>query len=84
LTSHGIPGVVESGVTGLLFEPSADLQSIVDRVLQLIEDWTAYEAMAQAARRKYVQELNWDVFGARTHQLLDTALRKSRTLQAVP
>jgi glycosyltransferase involved in cell wall biosynthesis len=81
LTSQGIPGVVDSGVTGLLFEPNADVQTIVDRVLRLIEDWTAYEAMATAARRKYVQELNWDAFGARTYQLFNAALSKTQSGQ---
>jgi glycosyltransferase involved in cell wall biosynthesis len=82
LTNHGIPGVVDSGVTGLLFEPGTAVTGMVDRVLALVHDRGAYETMANAARMKFDNELNWRAFGVRIHQKMVAACNASETSQA--
>ena len=82
LTSHGIPGVVDSDITGLLFEPGSALSAMVDRVQALAQDRKTYEAMAIAARMKFNKELNWSSFGARIHQKIMTACIESKALSA--
>jgi glycosyltransferase involved in cell wall biosynthesis len=81
LTNHGIPGVVDSGVTGLLFEPGTALSVMVDSVLALAQDTAAYQAMAHAARSKFDRELNWTTFGERTHQMIARACQTNPPLQ---
>jgi glycosyltransferase involved in cell wall biosynthesis len=82
LTSQGIPGVVDSGVTGLLFEPATTLSVMVDSVLALAQDIAAYQAMAKAARSKFDRELNWTAFGERTHQKIARACQTDSAVQA--
>lgn len=67
LTSQGIPGVVDSGITGLLFEPDTALPTMVQHIAALLQDRSAYARMAQAARQKFASELNWQTFGLRVH-----------------
>ena len=73
LTNQGIPGVVDSGVTGLLFEPGSAAEEIVDRVLELAQDSDAYKAMAIAARLKFESVLNWGAFSKYMHKKMAIA-----------
>lgn len=82
LTSQGIPGVVDSGVTGLLFEPGTPVSQMADQILALAQSGDTYQAMAIAARQKFDRELNWDAFGKRTHQKIEDACAASLALQA--
>jgi len=67
LTSHGIPGVVDHKKTGLLFEPSVSAKSIADDIVELVESPNRYVEMATAARMKFTNDLNWDLFGRRMY-----------------
>lgn len=73
LDCQGIPGVVDQGVTGLLFAPGTEAAPIASDILKLAADGVAYEAMAVAARRKFRQELCWEAFGQRLHQRVAVA-----------
>lgn len=77
LTSQGIPGVVDSGITGLLFDPATALPSMVEQIASLVQNRMAYEAMAHAARRKFSTELNWEAFGVQVHQRISRACTPS-------
>jgi glycosyltransferase involved in cell wall biosynthesis len=81
LASQGIPGVVDSGITGLLFEPKAALSAMVDQVQALAQNREAYETMAIAARTKFNKDLNWESFGTRVHQKIVTACSAFKALQ---
>jgi glycosyltransferase involved in cell wall biosynthesis len=69
LNSHGIPGVVENGATGLLFDSHIPVELMVSEIIQLIRNRDAYLAMAVAARMKFKNYLNWDVFGSRIYEV---------------
>ena len=65
LTSYGIPGVVEHKNTGLLFEPFVSAKSIADEIFEVVETPNRYVEMATAARLKFTNDLNWELFGRR-------------------
>jgi len=67
LTSHGIPGVVEHKKTGLLFEPFVSAKSIADDIVEIVESPNRYVEMAIAARMKFTNDLNWELFGRRMY-----------------
>jgi glycosyltransferase involved in cell wall biosynthesis len=70
LDCHGIPGVVENRKTGLLFDAATSAERIVEMVIRLARDRTNYLKMAEAARMKFANELNWDSFGTRLHDFV--------------
>jgi glycosyltransferase involved in cell wall biosynthesis len=55
-----LPSVIVDGETGLLFDRSAPASEYVERILALMADRSAYEAMALRARLRYEELLNWD------------------------
>ena len=74
LNIQGIPGVVDNGKTGLLFPPDSSAQLIAKKIIDLIKDQQAYSNMATAARMKYSNELNWNVFGTKLHDIFKESL----------
>ena len=82
LNSQGIPGVVDSGVTGLLFAADEALPVIVNQVRALAGNRAAYQAMATAARLKFDHVLNWSAFAMRTHHKLVDACNAAKALRA--
>jgi glycosyltransferase involved in cell wall biosynthesis len=73
LNVHGLPGVVEHGVTGLLFEPGAAAHTVASAIRSLAVDPLRYRAMARAARLRFRRELNWEAFGVRVHTVVTQA-----------
>jgi glycosyltransferase involved in cell wall biosynthesis len=61
----GIPSIVEDGVTGRLCHLPATASSIAAVIAELVADRDTLAAMGAAARRRYVSDLNWRVFGER-------------------
>ena len=55
-----LPSVIVDGETGLLFDRSAPASEYVERILALMADRSAYEAMALRARLRFEELLNWD------------------------
>ena len=74
LNIQGIPGVVDNGKTGLLFPPDSSAQLIAKKIIDLIKDQQAYSNMATAARMKYSNELNWNVFGTKLHDIFKESI----------
>lgn len=70
LNSQGVPGVVDNGKTGLLFNSNVTAKSIATEIIQLTQNRAAYLDMAVAARTKFRDELNWNVFGDRLFKML--------------
>lgn len=61
----GIPDVVLDGETGRILPADADGQAYADAVAELIDDPDRLGAMRRASRRRYEEELNWDVWARR-------------------
>jgi glycosyltransferase involved in cell wall biosynthesis len=80
LNSQGIPGVVDHGISGLLFDAADKLPDMVSQVLALAQNRKAYDAMATAARMKYSTQLNWEAFGQHVHQLIAQACESAATM----
>jgi glycosyltransferase involved in cell wall biosynthesis len=81
LANQGIPGVVDDGSTGLLFAPDTDALAIAQRVLALANNRATWQAMADAARKKFSDTLNWSAFGARMHQRIALACEEATVVE---
>lgn len=74
----GIPSIVKNGETGHLFALEAGGNDFAARARELLSDWEAYERMARAARRRFVDTLNWQAWGASVRgELSGLARRKT-------
>ena len=73
LNVHGVPGVVESGITGLLFEPGEAAHTLASGIRALALDPLRYRTMARSARLRFRRELNWQAFGIRVHTVVTQA-----------
>lgn len=69
----GIPTIVRHAVTGYTLPAGAPRECWVRSLADAVADPAAYRAMARAARADFDVRLNWDAFGARLHQVLQTA-----------
>lgn len=70
LKVHGVPGVVDAGVSGLLFDPGTSAATIAQSIVDLTSDREGYAHMSRQARRRFVEQLNWDAFGRRLRSLM--------------
>jgi glycosyltransferase involved in cell wall biosynthesis len=69
-----LPSVILDGETGLLFERTASASAYVERILALMADRSAYEAMARRARMRFEEVLNWDATAAEMVRLFSEKL----------
>jgi len=54
----GIPLVIEDNINGLIFE-AGNVQSLTNRMTQLIDDLALRESLGQAARKSVFDKFNW-------------------------
>lgn len=55
----GFPEIIDDGVTGFLVEP-ANPSDIADKLIKLINDESLRIKMGKAARKKVIEEFNWN------------------------
>jgi len=67
LNVQGIPSVIDHQRSGLLFDPNTNPNIIAREIQALINEPTRYRSMAEAARQKYLKDLNWDQFGRKIY-----------------
>jgi glycosyltransferase involved in cell wall biosynthesis len=77
IRTGGVPTIIVDGETGLLEEPSTNANGYATRILPYLRDYMVYNRMSNAARRRAVQQLNWDVAGRRVTALLAELARPS-------
>jgi glycosyltransferase involved in cell wall biosynthesis len=58
----GIPTIVDDGVSGRLLPPEAGGEAFADAIAELLSDRRRYTKMAEASRRRYDGDLNWEAF----------------------
>ncbi|MFK7961933.1 MAG: glycosyltransferase family 4 protein [Phycisphaerales bacterium] len=71
----GVPNALIDGRNGHLFELSEPAEAWVDRIASLLDDRDAYLDLCRRSRATYEDTLNWDVCGARVHELLRAQLQ---------
>src|SRR5690606_1608902 len=77
-TAGGLGEAVIDGVTGASFEP-ADVNGLVDAVIAVLDDPTAAQQRARAARDRLTEDFAWDVVAAETAGVYSGAKRRVRT-----
>ncbi len=66
----GIPTIVENGVTGFLLPENASGVEYAEKIYSMISNPAQWQAMRDAAYRKYIDQLNWDAWGTAMHAAL--------------
>lgn len=74
----GVPDYVEDGVNGRLLSLDATGDDFADAIIELWGDEEAMESMRLSARRRYEEELNWDVWMQRFEEIAQKALTASK------
>ena len=69
----GVSEIIRDGVNGVALDKEATARDFADRIEALVRDRDRYRTMARAAREDFEQRLNWDVFAARTIELMRSA-----------
>jgi glycosyltransferase involved in cell wall biosynthesis len=70
----GVSSVVVSGNTGLLLSHSADAKDYANQIETLLNQPDKIKKLAQNARKKYEQELNWKVWGNKMKEMINLLL----------
>lgn len=82
-TAGGLGELVIDGVTGLSFHP-ADVAGLTSAVRELLDDPTAAQQRALAARDRLTEDFDWQVVAAETAQVYADAKRRVRHPLARP
>lgn len=59
----GVSTYVKEGVNGMLLPPNADGYAYADAILSIFANKTKMETLKQTSRKKFEEELNWEVWG---------------------
>lgn len=71
----GVPSILQDRRTGILLDPEIiTAAGIAERIVALWSDSAAYEAMAVAVRDEYENRLNWDRFGERFSDVVESVI----------
>jgi glycosyltransferase involved in cell wall biosynthesis len=72
--SGGCASVIEDGVSGFVFEPTAPAQDWADRFGAVLRDPVAYANLCRSSYADYCQRLNWTASGQSIRKHLETLL----------
>jgi glycosyltransferase involved in cell wall biosynthesis len=68
----GITSIVRQGVNGITLPYSATAISYAKLIEEIFNDPSRYKHLAKAARQQYDETLNWDTWGNKVNQLIDS------------
>lgn len=68
----GVPDIVENGVNGFCLPYRATAKEYADKIFELFTDNSRYTGLISSGRKKYDEELNWNVWANRIEQLYET------------
>jgi glycosyltransferase involved in cell wall biosynthesis len=78
----GVPSLVRSGSTGLLFPLTAGPQQYAEGIAAIMRDWEIYRRMARAALDEYQSRLNWGTAGRLMMEVIKEAIARRREAKA--
>lgn len=68
----GVSTYVKEGINGMLLPPSTDGYAYADAILSIFANKTKMETIKQTSRKRFDEELNWDVWGNKFSQLIQS------------
>lgn len=74
----GVATVVVSGKTGVLLSLTANAEQYADEIEILLRDPEKIKTLSYNARKKYEDELNWDVWGEKIRDLIFRLLQNNK------
>ncbi|MGA2697572.1 MAG: glycosyltransferase family 4 protein [Terriglobales bacterium] len=77
----GVSGAIRDGVNGFLLPCNARGSEYAKEIQRAFTDKTAYQRIRTSSRDEYEQRLNWDAWGQRMHEIIETALAGSKMVQ---
>lgn len=74
----GVAAVVKSGETGILLPVDANAEQYADQIENLLRNPNQVKRYSLNARKKYEEELNWEVWGIKMAEKINLLLEKRR------
>ena len=72
----GLGTTVKDGASGIVLPRLSPAQSYALAITQLINEPENYYALCQSTRKRYEEELNWDVAGKHVYQILESVVAR--------
>lgn len=74
----GVGSLVKEGVNGYTLSPESGGEEYAKKILEITSDAGAYRQLCHSSREEYEKRLNWDVWGARVAEIIETQLPQFR------
>jgi len=74
----GIATSVKHGVSGIVLPKHSPPEAYVRAIRDLISEPERYYALCESARRRYEEELNWEVAGKQVYRVLQEAIAEAK------
>lgn len=74
----GVGSLVKEGVNGYTLSPESGGKEYAKKILEITSDAGAYRQLCHSSREEYEKRLNWDVWGARVAEIIETQLPQLR------
>ncbi len=68
----GVSTYVKEGINGMLLPSTADGYAYADAILSIFANKTKMETIKQTSRKRFDEELNWDVWGNKFLQIISS------------
>jgi glycosyltransferase involved in cell wall biosynthesis len=75
----GVGGAVSDGMNGYLLPPEAPGREYAEKILEIVQNPTAYDALVRTSRGAYEEKLNWDAWGVEVGLILRKVVEDRRT-----
>jgi len=74
----GVATAVKHGVSGIVLPKHSPPEAYVQAIRDLISEPERYYALCEGARRRYEEELNWEVAGKQVYRVLQEAIAEAK------
>jgi glycosyltransferase involved in cell wall biosynthesis len=74
----GVGGAVTDDENGYLLPPDAKGKSYADKLLEIIQDRSVYQALVRTSYRAYEEKLNWDAWGRAVRPIFEQVAKTKR------
>lgn len=77
----GVSSAVEDGVNGYVLSLAAKPEDYADKIQILIDNPELFSELSKSTRKKYEDELNWDLWGVRMKKIITSCLEDDKVIQ---
>jgi glycosyltransferase involved in cell wall biosynthesis len=74
----GVGGAIKDGENGFLMAPEAQGKQYAQKILEILQNPSAYEALVRSSRAVYEDKLNWDAWGRTVKPIFEQVAQGER------